>query len=168
MKRLFFIAAITLGCLSVKIASAQVHVSLGVNIGLQPAWGPVGYDHAEYYYMPDIGAYYSVPTHQYVYLENNVWVHRTYLPARYSNYDLYHGYKVVVNDHDPWLRNNEYRTRYASYRGRRDQVVIRDSHDERYRNHWTGNEGNRHDNGNHYGHGNDHGDKGHGHDHGNH
>jgi hypothetical protein len=169
MKKLFFIATVIFGSLSFKAADAQVHFSVGVNIGLQPEWGPVGYDHADYYYMPDIGAYYSIPAHQYIYLENNVWVHRTYLPVRYRNYDLYHGYKVVVNDRDPWLRDNVYRTRYASYRGRRDQVIIRDSHDDHYRNHWKGEEAYRHDNGNHYGQEREHGHgHGHGHDHDDH
>ncbi|WP_428327581.1 hypothetical protein [Mucilaginibacter sp.] len=153
MKKLLFITAIIFSCLSVKIADAQVHFSLGVNIGSQPDWGPVGYDRANYYYMPDIDAYYDVPAHQYVYSENNVWVHRAYLPVRYRNYDMYHGYKVVVNDRNPWERHNVYHTRYASYRGRRDQAIIRDSRDARYQNHW-------HDNGNHFGQGNGRGDRG--------
>jgi hypothetical protein len=138
MKKLIVTAVILFSCLSFKFANAQIHLSLGVNVTNQPDWGPVGYDHASYYYIPDIDGYYDVDAHQYIYLENNVWVHRAYLPSRYSNYDLYHGYKVVVNDRDPWLRDATYRTRYSSYRGRRDQSVIRDSHDARYANHWRG------------------------------
>ncbi|MEP6613516.1 MAG: hypothetical protein ABJA76_16560 [Mucilaginibacter sp.] len=156
MKKLILIAAIIFGCLSIKTASAQVSVSLGLNIGSQPDWGPVGYDHADYYYMPDIDTYYDVPSHRYVYMENNVWVHRTYLPVKYRSYDRYHGYKVVVNERNPWERHDVYRTRYATYRGRRDQVIIRDSRDARYRNHW-------HDNGNHYGQ-REHGDRDNGRD----
>lgn len=137
MKKLIYTSVILLNSLVVSISHAQIHVSVGVNIGSQPAWGPVGYDHADYYYLPDIGAYYSIPTHQYVYYRNNNWVHTVYLPDRYRNYDLYHGYKVVINDRDPWLRDNIYRTRYASYKGKHDQLVIRDSRDEKYRNHWN-------------------------------
>ena len=144
MKKLIFTAAILISCLSFKIANAQVHLSVGVNIGAQPEWGPVGYDHADYYYMPDIGVYYDVPAHEYVYLSDGGWVRRTYLPVRYRSYDVYHGYKVVVNRPQPWRYDATYRTRYAGYRGRRDQVIIRDSRDERYRNHW-------HDNGRHEG-----------------
>jgi hypothetical protein len=143
MKKIILSAAIILSCFAIKTASAQVSVSLGLNIGSQPAWGPVGYDHASYYYMPDIDTYYDVPTHQYVYFDNNVWVHHTYLPVRYRNYDLYHGYKVVINDRNPWLRHDVYRTEYASYRGRHDQVVIRNSRDARYANYWRGNHGRR-------------------------
>lgn len=166
MKKIIFTAAILIACLSSKLADAQLHVSLGVgvNIGSQPDWGPVGYDHVDYYYMPDVDAYYDINAHRYIYLNNNVWVHRTYLPARYRNYDVYHGYKVVVNEPRPWVHHATYRTRYAAYKGRRDQVIIRDSHDKKYSNHWRG------DNGRH--HGNGHGNRGkgrggeHGHGHG--
>src|SRR5581483_6894275 len=136
MKKSIFTAALILSCLSFKLADAQIHLNVGINIGAQPEWGPVGYDHADYYYMPDIGVYYDVPAHVYVYPVNGVWVRRTYLPYRYRDYDLYHGYKVVVNEPRPWIHDDVYRVRYAGYRGRHDQVIIRDSRDERYRNHW--------------------------------
>jgi hypothetical protein len=158
MKKLFFITAIIFGCLSFKNANAQLTIRAGINIGSQPEWGPVGYDHAQYYYMPDIDAYYDVPAHQYVYNENNVWVHANVLPARY-HFDKFHSYKVVVNQRNPWEHHADIRTRYAGYRGRHDQVIIRDSHDAHYRNHW-------HDNGNHGDRGHDHGNGGH--DHGDH
>lgn len=163
MKKMILTAATLIGCLifSINSANAQIHVSLGVNIGAQPEWGPVGYDHADYYYMPDIGVYYDVPAHQYVYMSNGAWVRQAYLPNRYRNYDVYHGYKVVINQPRPWVRDNVYRAQYAGYRGRHDQVVIRDSHEDKYREHW-------HDNGRHNG-WDKHGrgdDRGHGHGHG--
>src|SRR6201999_4501720 len=126
MKKIIFCAAILLSCLTYKTASAQIHISLGLNIGSQPDWGPVGYDHADYYYMPDIDVYYDVANHQYVYLQNNVWVHAGTLPPRYANYDIYHGYKVVLNQREPWKRATEIRKKYSSFKGRRDQTVIRD------------------------------------------
>lgn len=173
MKKIVFCAVMLIGCISFKPAQAQIHLSVGVNIGAQPDWGPVGYDHADYYYMPDIDVYYDVPAHQYVYLNNNVWVRSGTLPYRYHNFDLYHGYKVVVNQPRPWMHDEDFRTKYAGYRGRHDQGIIRDSHEDKYRNHW-------HDNGRHQGwdkhngngHGDrgdrgDHGDRGRGHDHDN-
>lgn len=138
MKKLIFTAVIAISCMSIKFADAQVSFGVGLNISSQPDWGPTGYDHASYYYIPDIDAYYDVNSHEYIYMENNAWVHRGYLPPRYRNYDLYGGYKVVINDRNPWLRNNEYRNRYAAYRGRHDQAMIRNSRDARYRNHWMG------------------------------
>jgi len=145
MKKLIFTAVILFGCLSFKAADAQVTISAGFNIGDQPEWGPVGYDHAQYYYMPEIGAYYDVPAHQYVYYENNVWVHRRMLPPRYRNWDRYHGYKAVINERNPWERNEQFRARYANYSNRHDQQIIRESRDARYRNHYRedGRYGNR-------------------------
>jgi hypothetical protein len=135
MKKLFFAVAILFGCLLFNIADAQIHINLGLNVAAQPDWGPVGYDHAEYYYMPDIDAYYDVPNHQYVYLENNVWVHAGALPPRY-HFDKYHTYKVVVNQHNPWEHHADIRARYSGFRGHHDQAVIRDSHDAHYRKHY--------------------------------
>ena len=141
MKKVIITAAIFLSCIAYKSADAQI--SLSINIGSQPEWGPVGYDLADYYYMPDIDTYYDVPAHQYVYLENNSWVRRASLPPRYSNYNVYNGYKVVVNEPSPWTHATTYRTKYASYRGRTGQTVIRDSRDVKYRNHWAGNNNHR-------------------------
>ncbi|WP_158825728.1 hypothetical protein [Mucilaginibacter lacusdianchii] len=138
MKKIILAAAILVSGLAFnKPANAQV--SLNINIGSQPDWGPVGYDRAAYYYMPDIDTYYSVPTHEFVYLSGNRWVHANSLPARYRNYDLYNSYKVVVNDRNPWEHASTYRNRYANYKGRRGQAIIRDSRDVKYRNHWNGN-----------------------------
>lgn len=136
MKKIIFAAALALSSLSIKHADAQIKFHVNLNIGSQPEWGPVGYDHADYYYMPDIDAYYSVPTHQYVYQQNNAWIHSNALPPRYANYDVYHGYKVVVNQENPWNHHAQIRNRYANYRNRHDQAIIRDSRDDRYRNHW--------------------------------
>ena len=103
---------------------------------------------------PDIDSYYDVPHHQYVYRENNVWVHNRNLPPRYANYDRYHGYKVVVNQRNPWEHHADIRARYAGYRGRHDQTIIRESHDDHYRNHYHEDGGRGHD---------DHHDDDHGH-----
>jgi hypothetical protein len=135
MKKIILTTAIFLSALSFQAAKAQI--SFSINIGSQPEWGPVGYDHADYYYMPDIDTYYDVPAHQYVYYENNSWVHRASLPARYNNYNVYNGYKVVVNERNPWVRNDVYRAKYSGYRGRTSQPIIRDSRDNKYRNHWV-------------------------------
>jgi len=161
MKKILFCAAlILLACTTYKRADAQVHLSLGFNINSQPAWGPVGYTHAEYYYMPDVDAYYDVPRHQYVYFDNGqgLWIHAAYLPERY-HFDPYHSYKVVINQRNPWERHDVYRARYYNYRGRYDQDMIRDSRDDRYRNHWH--EDNGHDGGGHYDNGNHNGDRKH-------
>jgi hypothetical protein len=116
-------------------AGAQVRINLGFNVERQPVWGPTGYDHAEYYYLPDIEAYYNVPQHKYYYQERGRWIGRSTLPARYRNFDLYHSYKVVVNEPTPYRNHAIYRDKYASFKGRHDQEVIRDSRDSNHPEH---------------------------------
>ena len=132
MKKLFLFAAVLMVSLfSISNAKAQVNVS--INIGSQPLWGPTGYNHVEYYYIPDINAYYYVPSGQYIYQEGNRWVWVNNLPSRYNNFDLYNAYKVVINKPQPYLQNNIYVAKYSSYKnygGR--QAVIRDSRDAKY------------------------------------
>jgi hypothetical protein len=130
MKRFMLAIAIAAGIFTVSSAHAQV--SVNVNIGTQPVWGPTGYDHVDYYYMPDIDAYYYVPKQQYVYREGNNWVFRKTLPPQYKNYDVYKNYKVVINEKKPWMRDDEYKKKYESFRNRHDQAVIRDSQDSKY------------------------------------
>jgi hypothetical protein len=112
-------------------ANAQLNVS--INIGTQPVWGPTGYDHVDYYYMPDIETYYSVPERVYIYREGSAWKRAKALPSRYSGYDVYKGHKVVINNIDrPYLNHDRYRKEYAGYKGKYDQTPIRDSKEEKY------------------------------------
>ncbi|HEX2682991.1 MAG TPA: hypothetical protein VHL77_03625 [Ferruginibacter sp.] len=117
-------------------ATAQVRVGVNINIGDQPEWGPAGYDYAEYYYMPAIETYYSIPRRQFVYFSGGRWIFSSSLPPRYANYDLYSGYKVVLRPNDSYRHFDDHRVRYARYRTYNDRQVILRS---------------RHDNGNHYG-----------------
>jgi hypothetical protein len=113
-KKLLLVLALITGSIAFE-AAAQVHIN--VNIGVRPAWCPVGYEQAAYYYMPDIDAYYDVPQRQFIYLQGGDWVFAGALPGRYRNYDLYHCNKIMVNEPRPYLRNDFYRRRYAGYRG---------------------------------------------------
>ena len=130
MKSKFFLFAI-LGVALFINKPAQAQLNVNINIGSQPLWGPTGYDHVDYYYMPDINTYYYVPSKQYVYQENNKWVWRNRLPASHSDYNLYNGYKVVVNEPTPYLRNNVYKEKYNMH-AQVIQPAIRDSRDTKY------------------------------------
>jgi hypothetical protein len=99
------------------VSSAKAQVNININIGSQPAWGPTGYQKADYYYLPDVDSYYNVSTHEFIYLNNGRWVFAQGLPPQYRNYDLYSGYKVVVNRPRPYLNYNEDHAKYARYRG---------------------------------------------------
>ena len=131
MKKVILILIVAVGCLMSKPSSAQV--SVNINIGVQPVWGPVGYDYVEYYYLPDIEVYYYVPRHQFIYLSNGRWIFLTSLPYRYRSYNLYSGYKVVINEPRPYMNFSRDRVVYAKYKGNRGrQVIIRNSNDPKY------------------------------------
>ena len=109
------------------------NINVNVNIGVQPAWGPVGYNYAAFYYFPDINVYYNVNQGMFMFPRRGRWVSARYLPVMYRNYDLYGLYKVVITDSDPWRFNTRHIHDYRHFRGNRNQIVIRNSHDNRYR-----------------------------------
>lgn len=146
MKKLFLAFFFLAGSFLINIAHAQVSVT--VNVGNQPNWGPTGYDNVNYYYMPDIETYYYVPKHQFIYLNGGNWVFSSSLPERCRSYDLYRGYKVVINDPRPYLHHDNYRARYKHYREYYDQQPVLRDHREEYHDH--GDEG--HGKGHAYGH----------------
>lgn len=130
MKKLLFLILLAAYNLMPSRSSAQV--SLNVNIGSQPLWGPTGYDHVDYYYLPDVESYYYVPKKQFIYLNNGSWVFNSALPARYRNYNLYNGYKVVINSPKPYLKFKEQKVKYARYKSNRGQAVILKSDNPKY------------------------------------
>lgn len=106
--------------------AGRSQVSVNINIGVQPVWGPVGYNYVEYYYLPDIEVYYDVPHRQYIYLDHGRWMFSANLPRHCSNYDIYNGYKVVINQPRAYLYYSDHRQRYGRYRGYYGrQVIIR-------------------------------------------
>lgn len=132
MKKLRLILIfVTLFFMKASFTSAQV--SLSFNINSQPLWGPVSYDHVEYYYLPEYEMYYYAPRSQFIYLNGNKWVYSNSLPYQYRNADLYRTYKVVINEPKPYLRNDHYTNNYKQYKNEHSkQEIIRDSHDSKY------------------------------------
>ena len=130
MKKVILILIVAVGCLMSKPSSAQV--SVNINIGVQPVWGPVGYDYVEYYYLPEVDAYYYVPGAQFIYLNGGQWVFVNSLPS--SHYvNLYSTYIVVVNEPKPYLQHNIYFTKYGKFKhSGRKFITIKDSHEEKY------------------------------------
>lgn len=90
---------IVVGLLLFFAASIDAQISMQVNVGTTPQWGPAGYTNVRYYYLPDVEAYYDVPSAMFIYHNGTTWIHRKALPGRYKNYDLYQGYKVVITDY---------------------------------------------------------------------
>jgi hypothetical protein len=164
MKRVLQVLPI-LAILTTSVLSSNAQVSVSVNIGAQPMWGPAGYASVDYYYLPDIECYYYVPRRQFVYLSGPNWVFSYNLPSRCRGYDLYSGYKVVCEGPRPYTHFYDHRVQYARYRGYHgNQPVIRDC-EGRHGDYYDGPRG--HGNGHYRGHGGGRGHgRGHGHGHG--
>jgi len=118
---------ITIGMALFLAGSLQAQVTVTLNLGSPPPWGPIGYTEAHYYYLPDVEAFYDVQSSTFIYYTGGKWVHRNYLPRRYRNYDLYGGYKVVMTDYHgnaPYSHFKEYRSKYGrGYHGQRQKTI---------------------------------------------
>ncbi len=118
---------IAIGILLFISSIGNAQVSVNINIGSPPQWGPVGYPEVRYYYLPDVEAYYDVQSSMFIYYGGGVWLHRAYLPAIYSDYDLYGGYKVVMTDYrgeEPFIYYKEYKVKYKKgYRGGSQKTI---------------------------------------------
>lgn len=116
-----------LGIVVLLSGALHAQVSVNVNIGVPPPWGPVGYAEARYYYLPDVEAYYDIQASMFICYVGGTWVHRAHLPSVYRNYDLYDGYKVVMTDYQgsaPYHRFSEYKSKYAKgYRGPAQKTI---------------------------------------------
>jgi len=133
-KIIFLVYALVLAGIAVSSINCwgSMSGSTSVNISDQPVWGPEGYDHAEYYYIPDIDSYYSVSEHQYIFRDGSRWIHGATLPSTYNGYDPYHSYKVVINEKEPYQNHDSHQAKYVTFKGKKDQPVIRESNNPKY------------------------------------
>ncbi|MFV5692084.1 hypothetical protein ACM55K_08680 [Flavobacterium sp. LT1R49] len=146
------------------LASSAIHaqVSVNVNIGTPPSWGPVGYSNVDYYYLPDVEAYYDIRATQFIYFGGGRWIRSRYLPGQYRNYDLYSGYKVVLNDYHgsrPYSNFKNHKVKYyKGYHGAPQRSIGSKGNNKVYKN--KGNNDKHGGNDNHGGNGNQGGGKG--------
>ncbi len=155
MKKLVLLSAIAISGLFYNTANAQIRIHLGINlfphhiyvrpavVDVQPA--PVVYaDNApadynsddDYYYLPDVNAYYNIAQQCYYYNDGDNWISAAYLPGEYRNYDWMHARRFEVRSPRPYLHNDLYMNRYH---GVNYQWAHRDDHFQGgYANHFNG------------------------------
>jgi len=120
MKKLAIVSAIALAGLIYSSADAQVRVHVGLNFGAPVyAPAPVVVERApvvynDYYYLPDVGAYYSVYEHRYYYPDGGTWVSATYLPG-YPDYDWRSFRRYEIRGARPYMHDEIYRARYNGH-----------------------------------------------------
>ncbi|UQD57205.1 hypothetical protein [Flavobacterium sp. K5-23] len=149
MKKLKLIA---IGIILLVSSSIQSQVSVNVNIGTPPLWGPVGYAEVDYYYLPDIEAYYDIRATQFIYFGNGRWIRSRNLPRQYRNYNLHNGYKVVLNDyhgHRPYSHFKNHKSKYyKGYKGNHQRTY--GNRNGNYRQHDNYRHNDKHGKQNHY------------------
>ena len=131
MKKLVIISAIAISGMFYNTANAQIRVHFGLNfwphrVYVRPAVvdvqaAPVVYaddDQAnydasdDYYYLPDVGAYYSVNEQCYYYFDGDNWISAAYLPGEYRDYDWRNARRYEVRAPRPYLHDDMYRAKF--------------------------------------------------------
>ena len=167
MKKLIIMSAIAMSGLIYNTADAQIGIRVGLNFGsgIYCAPAPVVverapvYEYNDYYYLPDVDAYYNVDERCYYYNDGEDWVSAAYLPGYYRDYDWRNERHFEVRANCPYLHDNFYRSRYnghafsewshSNYNNHVDHGYgdrgYRDN--QRYDNHWQVNNDRRYDDG---------------------
>jgi len=122
MKKFVLSIIIAAGGLITQNAAAQVGVNVGLRIGPlvinvhKPIAPAVVYD--DFYYLPEVDAYYSVPERCYYYMDGGGrWVNAAYLPGRYHDYDWRTARRYEVRAQRPYANHDYYRNKYNGNRG---------------------------------------------------
>jgi len=138
MKKIALISAIALSGLLYNTAKAQVRIHVGFNFGPRPVYvparvivqqpveysEPVNYDGDEdYYYLPEVDAYYSVPEGCYYYNDGSRWMSAAYLPGAYRDYNWRTARRYEVRAPRPYMHHDYYRSRFGgvAFNGRWSQ-----------------------------------------------
>lgn len=171
MKKLAIISAIAISGLFYNSANAQLGLHIGIRlfphriyvprpvVVVQPQvpvyQEPVVSDNddCDFYYLPDVGAYYSVNDQCYYYQDGDNWISAAYLPGIYHDFDWrYAARRIEIREPRPYMHNDFYRARYQGF----DRNIARYHNDFRmgfdYRNNRNAyNNDNRFDNRGGYG-----------------
>jgi len=126
MKKSVILSAILFGSLVYNSAQAQISVHIGFNIPARRVYVPAPppqpvdvYDTDEfdnsddYYYLPEVEAYYSIPRHCYYYQDGGRWISAAYLPGAYRNYDWRTARRFEIRGSRPYMHHDEYRGRWG-------------------------------------------------------
>ena len=140
MKKLIILSAIAMSGLVYNTANAQVRLHFGFRFNtpriiyaaapVVVAQAPVyeepvqAYDQPaqvnddsdnDYYYLPDVDAYYDVNEQCYYYLDGDNWISAAFLPGAYHNYDWRNATRYEVRAPRPYLHNDFYRSKYNGH-----------------------------------------------------
>jgi len=121
MKKLILISAIAMSGILFNTADAQIRFHFGLRFAPRPVYvqapvqavynRPAVYND-DYYYLPDVGAYYNVNEQCYYYNDGGSWISAAYLPGAYRDYDWRSARRFEVRAERPYMNDNFYRDHY--------------------------------------------------------
>lgn len=135
-----------LGTFLLVFSFSKAQVSVNVNIGKPPVWGPT-VTTEEYYYLPDIESYYDINQSQFIYLNNGVWIRSRSLPRRYRSYNLNTGHVVVLNDYhgrNPYTLNKNHKVKYYKNDNNWEKSRGNEGHNDNHHGNGKGNKKGKH------------------------
>lgn len=119
MRKSILFSTIAAAAMFSTVANAQV-ISIGVQFGrpapVVVAPRPVVYD--DFYYLPEVDAYYSVGENLYYYNDGYNWVPVAYIPG-YRSFNWRTSVRYQIHSTRPYMNHNYYVSRY----GNRDRYV---------------------------------------------
>jgi hypothetical protein len=69
----------------------------------------------DYYYLPDVDAYYDVNNQCYFYFDGDNWISAAYLPGEYRSYDWRSARRFEVRAARPYMHDDFYRSRFNGH-----------------------------------------------------
>nr|WP_294948355.1 hypothetical protein [uncultured Mucilaginibacter sp.] len=130
MKKIYLLSAMVLAGLFANKAQAQISVHIGLNIPVRHVYVPAPQpeviynddfdDSDDYYYLPEVEAYYSIPLQCYFYNDGGRWIRAQYLPGAYRNYDWRTARRFEVRGRRPYMNHDTYRGRWGGNPNRGD------------------------------------------------
>jgi hypothetical protein len=132
MKKIYLLSAVVLGSFLSNKAQAQFSIHIGLNLPArhvyvpapQPVYDPIyndDFDNSDdYYYLPEVEAYYSIPLRCYFYMDGNRWTRAAYLPGAYRNYDWRTARRFEVRGRRPYMNHDVYRNKWGGSANRGD------------------------------------------------
>ena len=107
-------------------SNAQISIGVSITANTNRAYTPQyrhvhtthcgHYEPVEYYYYPEIEAYYDNNASVYIYYTSNGWVRSRYLPSYCNHYDVRRGYRVALDYHGnrPYRYFDDHKRKYKA------------------------------------------------------
>jgi hypothetical protein len=159
MKKSVILSAILFSGFVYNTAKAQVSIHVGFNTPVRHVYVPVpqpvetvyddDFDNSDdYYYLPEVEAYFSISLNRYFYYNDNRWVSAAYLPGAYRNYDWRTARRFEVRGRRPYMNHDVYRGKWGgntnrdwnrsnnNYAGRNSNNRYNNRNDNQSRGNW--------------------------------